>query len=199
MEENPGQGEAAGQRPLSRRVPLSDDAAAGPRGAAEAARGARVPLHRRPPDPARRPRAPHRRLHGRARFPGSRPRPADAPRRVTAGLALAVCLLGAWLLADAAATVSPGRRQAPQAPATPAPLPLTLPNKPDSLKFGVLGDFGTGKREQYQLGEQMAKRPRAVPVRAGASPSATTSTAANGRRTSQRSSRSPTRRCSTAA
>ena len=38
-----------------------------------------------------------------------------------------------------------------------APLPLTLPNKHDSLKFGVMGDFGTGKREQYQLGEQMAR------------------------------------------
>jgi 3',5'-cyclic AMP phosphodiesterase CpdA len=44
---------------------------------------------------------------------------------------------------------------------TPGPaqaaLPLTLPNKDDTLKFGVMGDFGTGKREQYQLGEQMAR------------------------------------------
>ena len=39
----------------------------------------------------------------------------------------------------------------------PAPLPLTLPNKDDALKFGVMGDFGNGKREQYQLGEQMAR------------------------------------------
>ena len=75
------------------------------------------------------------------------------------GLALSVCLLSAWLLADAAATVRPAAGQAAtQAPAAaPAPLPLTLPNKPDSLKFGVMGDFGTGKREQYQLGEQMAR------------------------------------------
>ena len=34
---------------------------------------------------------------------------------------------------------------------------VDLPNKDDSLKFGVLGDFGTGEREQYQLAEQMAK------------------------------------------
>ena len=73
------------------------------------------------------------------------------------GLALFVCLFSAWLLAEAPATVpqaAPGQTAA--APAQ-APLPLTLPNKPDSLKFGVMGDFGTGKREQYQLGDVMAR------------------------------------------
>jgi hypothetical protein len=34
---------------------------------------------------------------------------------------------------------------------------VELPNRPDSLKFAVLGDFGTGDRAQYQVGEQMAK------------------------------------------
>ena len=43
-----------------------------------------------------------------------------------------------------------------QAPA-PAAAPVPLPNKDGSLKFAVLGDFGSGEREQYQLGEQMAK------------------------------------------
>jgi predicted MPP superfamily phosphohydrolase len=38
-----------------------------------------------------------------------------------------------------------------------APLALTLPNKADSLKFAVLGDFGTGTREQYQTAEQMKR------------------------------------------
>jgi predicted MPP superfamily phosphohydrolase len=38
------------------------------------------------------------------------------------------------------------------APADPVP----LPNKDGSVKFGVLGDFGTGERPQYQLAEQMA-------------------------------------------
>ena len=38
-----------------------------------------------------------------------------------------------------------------------APLALTLPNRADSLKFAVLGDFGTGDREQYQLGVQMKR------------------------------------------
>ena len=34
---------------------------------------------------------------------------------------------------------------------------VQLPNKEGSYKFGVLGDFGTGDRTQYELGEQMAK------------------------------------------
>jgi 3',5'-cyclic AMP phosphodiesterase CpdA len=33
---------------------------------------------------------------------------------------------------------------------------VPLPNKDGSLKFAVLGDFGTGERRQYQLAEQMA-------------------------------------------
>jgi predicted MPP superfamily phosphohydrolase len=36
-----------------------------------------------------------------------------------------------------------------------SPLALTLPNKSDSLKFAVLGDFGTGSGEQYDLAAQM--------------------------------------------
>jgi 3',5'-cyclic AMP phosphodiesterase CpdA len=34
---------------------------------------------------------------------------------------------------------------------------LTLPNRADSLKFAVLGDFGTGDPEQYQLADQMRR------------------------------------------
>jgi len=48
-----------------------------------------------------------------------------------------------------------GRSQAPPPPPTPAP--IVLPNKKDSFKFGVLGDFGTGSKEQYQLAQQMVK------------------------------------------
>ena len=36
-------------------------------------------------------------------------------------------------------------------------LSLTMPNKADSLKFAVLGDFGTGSKEQYQLADQMKR------------------------------------------
>ena len=41
-------------------------------------------------------------------------------------------------------------QQAAAAPTTP------LPNLPDSLKFAVLGDFGDGSEEQYELAAQMA-------------------------------------------
>jgi hypothetical protein len=34
---------------------------------------------------------------------------------------------------------------------------LLLPNKPDSLKFAVIGDSGTGGRQQIEVGQQMAK------------------------------------------
>jgi len=33
---------------------------------------------------------------------------------------------------------------------------VPLPNKPDTLKFAVIGDNGTGERPQYELGEQLA-------------------------------------------
>jgi hypothetical protein len=39
---------------------------------------------------------------------------------------------------------------------SPADTPITLPNKNGSLKFSVLGDFGTGEPPQYQLAGQMA-------------------------------------------
>ncbi len=41
------------------------------------------------------------------------------------------------------------------AAAQPAPV-VALPNKQGTYKFGVLGDFGTGSREQYELAKQMA-------------------------------------------
>jgi Calcineurin-like phosphoesterase len=59
------------------------------------------------------------------------------------------------LVAACTATVNPGPAlvTAPQAPAAP---PVALPNQAGSLKFAVLGDFGTGSREQYETGAQMA-------------------------------------------
>lgn len=41
-------------------------------------------------------------------------------------------------------------------PTRTAPV-VELPNRQDSLKFAVLGDFGDGSREQFQLAEQMAR------------------------------------------
>src|SRR5437762_1481527 len=38
---------------------------------------------------------------------------------------------------------------------TPAASDLTLPNKPDSVKFMAMGDNGTGDRAQYDVAKQM--------------------------------------------
>jgi hypothetical protein len=48
----------------------------------------------------------------------------------------------------------------PQSQAVPPPQAeavVALPTREGSFKFAVLGDFGTGSRQQYQLAEQMAK------------------------------------------
>ncbi len=50
-----------------------------------------------------------------------------------------------------------------QTPAAQREPPVQLPNANDSLKFAVLGDFGTGGREQYQMAEQMSKIRAAFP------------------------------------
>jgi Calcineurin-like phosphoesterase len=76
------------------------------------------------------------------------------PRRP--GLSLIACMAAVACLSGAA-----GVSQAPAGAQAAAParaaLPLTLPNQEDALKFGVMGDFGNGKPEQYQLGEQMGR------------------------------------------
>lgn len=80
-------------------------------------------------------------------------------RRLLLGLIVAAATSGV-------AGLGAVRGNAPSAPAAavqraaaaPAAAPaVALPNKEGSLKFAVLGDFGTGDRAQYQLGEQMAR------------------------------------------
>ena len=71
-------------------------------------------------------------------------------RRLPAGILFLAIVLGCRV-----STAVPPGPVVVQAPAAEAP--VALPNKEGSLKFGVLGDFGTGDREQYQLAEQMAK------------------------------------------
>ena len=55
------------------------------------------------------------------------------------------------------ATGGGGAAQTAAQKGSAAPIALTLPNKADSLKFAVLGDFGTGSREQYELAAQMKR------------------------------------------
>jgi hypothetical protein len=67
-----------------------------------------------------------------------------------------LCLLFLTIAFGCGVGSAPVEPVAVQAPAPQAP-PVALPNKDGSLKFAVLGDFGTGSREQYQMAEQMAK------------------------------------------
>jgi 3',5'-cyclic AMP phosphodiesterase CpdA len=72
-------------------------------------------------------------------------------RRVLAAAAIAVASL---VVAMPAARG--GFDGASQAARQPAAAEVSLPNRSGSLKFAVLGDFGTGDDSQYELGEQMA-------------------------------------------
>jgi predicted phosphodiesterase len=87
--------------------------------------------------------------------------PATMTRRATAALrrlALLAVLVPAILPAacshGAGTTARPASVEAPKAPEA-APIPL--PNRDGSLKFAVLGDFGTGAKVEYELAAQMAK------------------------------------------
>jgi predicted MPP superfamily phosphohydrolase len=66
-------------------------------------------------------------------------------------LALIACLLSVSCT---------GGVTAPATPATVVAAPraevVALPNRPDSLKFAVIGDNGTGGSDQYDIGKQMA-------------------------------------------
>ena len=72
-------------------------------------------------------------------------------RRLSARLLVLAVIVGC----SVGTTLPPGPATV-QAPQTSQSSAVALPNREGSLKFGVLGDFGTGDREQYQLGEQMA-------------------------------------------
>ena len=65
-------------------------------------------------------------------------------RRVAPVLLLLATLLGVSLPAQ----------QPPQ---------LTLPNKPDTVKFLAMGDNGTGERPQYEAAQTMVARRRIGP------------------------------------
>src|SRR4029453_5049899 len=66
-------------------------------------------------------------------------------------------LLAAFLSLPASSRAIAPPGAAAQAAPPAAAARVDLPNREGSLKFGVLGDFGTGKREQYDLGTQMAQ------------------------------------------
>ena len=65
---------------------------------------------------------------------------------------LALLVVTGFVGWDSGNTARPTTLEAQQSPTAPL---VPLPNRAGSFKFGVLGDFGTGSREQYQLAEQM--------------------------------------------
>jgi calcineurin-like phosphoesterase family protein len=80
------------------------------------------------------------------------PKVLQAPLRLVT-LLLVIAPVAACQTAAGNAVVTPAVVQAPP-PQTP---PVALPNRDGSLKFAVLGDFGTGDGVQYQLADQLAK------------------------------------------
>src|SRR4029077_11605737 len=75
-------------------------------------------------------------------------------RRTLVTLSIVPVLIAIGCLAGIPGPTNPVVVEAPQAPAAPA---VTLPNQSGSLKFTVLGDFGTAARPEYELAAQMAK------------------------------------------
>ena len=79
-----------------------------------------------------------------------------AMRRVLPAGLLLVCALAGCAAQPTRGPVqvaaSPG-----QQPVAPAAAVTTMPNRPDSLKFAILGDFGTGSAGQFQTAEEMAR------------------------------------------
>ena len=69
-------------------------------------------------------------------------------------LALAVAAAAGPSLAPAPAVAAAAEAQAIKAQAAVAPR-LTLPRKPGSIRFAVIGDSGRGHRPQYEIAAQM--------------------------------------------
>ena len=82
------------------------------------------------------------------------------PQRVSSPLLILAFLAGC------AATSGPAGPAVVVAPQSAADSVVELPNRDGSFKFLVIGDFGNGSREQYQLAEQMVKTRARFPFEA---------------------------------
>ena len=74
--------------------------------------------------------------------------------RRTGAIAFITALIAFGCVSGIAVTAGPATVQSPQ---SPAEAPVSLPNQKGSLKFTVLGDFGTGGRGEYELAARMAQ------------------------------------------
>ena len=77
-------------------------------------------------------------------------------RLSVAFLLFVVVVIGCGSASPARAPVA-GPVAVVETPQPAAALSLTVPNRADSVKFAVLGDFGTGSREQYDLAAVMKR------------------------------------------
>ena len=85
-------------------------------------------------------------------------------RRLTVPAAALGGILAALIACSAAepgagVAVAAPRANSPGAASVPAQggAQVPLPNKPDTLHFAIIGDNGTGDKEQYEIADQMAK------------------------------------------
>jgi predicted phosphodiesterase len=74
-------------------------------------------------------------------------------RRISTGILILALILGCRT--GTAGIAGPATVTAPQAAAPSAV--VALPNREGSLKFGVIGDFGNGARQQMEIADEMAK------------------------------------------
>jgi predicted MPP superfamily phosphohydrolase len=82
------------------------------------------------------------------------------PSRISALVLLLVLVViggGSASTERAPVAVPRGPAAVVETPQAAAGLALTMPNRADSVKFAVLGDFGTGSREQYDLANVMKR------------------------------------------
>jgi len=75
-------------------------------------------------------------------------------RRTLIAIWIFLLLIAVGYRVGTAAAPPPVPVEAPQSAAAPT---VALPNQSGSLKFAVLGDFGTGAQPEYELAAQMAK------------------------------------------
>ena len=80
-------------------------------------------------------------------------------KRITASFVLTILLT----LSSANAQERSHPRTNGNAPATAAPVKLTLPNKENSVRFVVIGDTGTGTEQQHELAQVMMRYRQAFP------------------------------------
>ncbi|HEX8353451.1 MAG TPA: metallophosphoesterase [Pyrinomonadaceae bacterium] len=84
-------------------------------------------------------------------------------RRTLASLLATASLLVALPAAGARAQSGPAPAAAGSRVGAPAPVTLTLPNKGDSVRFMVVGDTGTGTRQQNELAAVMFRYRQTFP------------------------------------